>query len=268
MSTEESSPTDEQDVTATTESARESKIRVEDLRKVFGRIVALEGVSLDIARNEIFAVVGDNGAGKSTLMNILSGVYSPSEGQVFYDGEPVTFSNPSDARNRGIETVYQDLGLMNDLDVATNIFMGSFPTRGIGPFKIIDWGETYSRADRIVREQLDRDLGLETEVEFFSGGERQLIAIARALAFDPDVIILDEPTSALSVDATNLVHDTIRHLRETGHTIIIVSHSIEDVLELADRIGVLHRGMLVETTSPENASLESLTNLMVTGSRG
>lgn len=245
----------------------ETKIRVENVEKVFGRIVAVDGVTLDIGENEIFALIGDNGAGKSTLMNVLSGAHRPTSGRVYYDGEPVTFDNPSDAREIGIETVYQDLALMNDLDVATNIFMGSFPTKGVGPLKFIDWDETYDRASDIVNDGLGRDLALEKEVQFFSGGERQLIAIARALAFDPEVIILDEPTSALSVDATDLVHDTLRRLREEGHTIVIVSHSIEDVLDLADRIGILFRGKLVEVTTPQESDLESLTNLIVSGRR-
>jgi len=261
-----------EDANTTTEAPQmgtdEVKIHVEDVRKVFGRIVALDDINLEIEQNEIFALVGDNGAGKSTLMNVLSGAHRPTEGQVYYDGEPVEFNNPSDARSMGIETVYQDLALMNDLDVATNIFMGSFPTQGIGPFKIIDWDETYQRSEQIIQEKLDRDLHLETEVEFFSGGERQLIAIARALAFEPEVIILDEPTSALSVDATSLVHETLRNLREQGLTIIIVSHSMEDVLDLADRIGILYHGELVEVTTPDNADLETLTNLIVTGTRG
>ena len=200
-------------------------------------------------------------------MNVLSGVHRPTEGQLYYDGEPVNFSNPSDARGRGVETVSQDLALMNDLDVATNIFMGSFPTWSVGPLSFIDWDQTYDRADEIVHDQLGRGLNLETEVEFFSGGERQLIAIARALAFDPEVIILDEPTSALSVDATNLVHKTLRRLRDEGHTIVIVSHSIEDVLDLADEIAVLYHGEIAEVTDPEDANLQLLTNLIVTGQR-
>lgn len=241
------------------------KISVESVTKRFGRIIAVDDVSLDVYEGEIFALVGDNGAGKSTLMNVLSGVHAPTEGQVYVDGEPVQFSNPSDARDSGIETVYQDLALMNDLDIASNIFMGQFPTRGAGPFQFIDWDETFGRAEEIMTERLGRDLDVRTEVEFFSGGERQLVAIGRALAFDPEVIILDEPTSALSVDATRLVHDTIRRLSDSGHTIIIVSHSIESVLRLADRIGVLYQGKLVAMLDPHETDLERLNELMTTG---
>ncbi|WP_265110734.1 ATP-binding cassette domain-containing protein [Halosolutus halophilus] len=244
----------------------DGKVVARNVKKQFGRIIAIEDIDLEIRDNEIFALVGDNGAGKSTLMNVLCGVHAPTDGQLYYEGEPVTFSSPSDARAIGIETVYQDLALMDDLDVATNIFMGQFPTKGIGPLKQIDWEETYKRADEIVNDTLGRDLNIETEVEFFSGGERQLFAISRALAFDPEVIILDEPTSALSVDATDMVHTTLQKLKEDeGMTIIIVSHNIESVLEIADRIGVLYQGNLIDVRTPEESSLEQLTQLMTTG---
>jgi ABC-type sugar transport system ATPase subunit len=241
------------------------KIRAENVTKQFGRIIAVDDVTLDIQPEEIFALVGDNGAGKSTLMNILSGVHDPTQGTIYIDGQEVHFSNPSDARANGIETVYQDLALMNDLDIATNIFMGQFPKRRAGPLKFIDWDTTYERAEQIMMDQLGRDVDIKTEVEFLSGGQRQLVAIGRALAFDPDVIILDEPTSALSVDATRLVQKTLDRLSEEGITIIIVSHNIESVLEHADRIGVLYQGRLVDILEPSETGLEELNDLMTTG---
>ena len=247
----------------------EVKLEIENVHKRFGRVVALQGVDLDIYEREVFALVGDNGAGKSTLMNIISGVHEPTEGTVRLDGREVEFSNPNDARDAGIETVYQDLALMDDIDIATNIFMGQFPQRKIGPFGFIDWDETREQARHIVHDRLGRtEMDINTEVQFLSGGQRQLVAVARTLAFDPDVIILDEPTSALSVDATDLVHRTIEYLQDQGITVIIVSHSIEDVLQIADRIGVLYQGALVDVTVPEEATLESLTDLMTTGTYG
>ncbi|MFC6976634.1 ATP-binding cassette domain-containing protein [Halomicroarcula sp. GCM10025709] len=248
-----------------TESAGTPKLHAENLTKQFGRIVAVEDVSLEIQPSEVFALVGDNGAGKSTLMNMLSGVHEPTKGQIYKDGQPVNFDNPSDARATGIETVYQDLALMDDLDIATNIFIGQFPRNGFGPFRIIDWDETYERAEEIMMDQLGRDVDIRTEVEFLSGGQRQLVAIGRALAFDPDVIILDEPTSALSVDATRLVQDTIDTLADQGITIVIVSHNIESVLKHADRIGVLFQGQLVDIKQPAETDLEELNELMTTG---
>lgn len=254
--------------TAPSTGSATPKIRIENVSKQFGRIIAVDDVTIDIEAEEIYALVGDNGAGKSTLMNIISGVHAPTSGQVYVDGEPVSFANHSDARAAGIETVYQDLALMNDLDIASNIFMGEFPTNRVGPFEVIDWDETYERARDIMQDQLGRDVNVETEVEFFSGGERQLVAVGRALAFEPEVIVLDEPTSALSVDATRLVHDTIRRLRDQGITIIIVSHSIESVMELADRIGVLYRGQLVQHLDPNDTDLMEITELMTTGTSG
>ena len=240
-------------------------LQLKDIKKRFGTIRALDGVSLEVNKGEVLALVGDNGAGKSTLMNVLSGVHEPTKGQIYKDGQSINFGNPSEARDNGIETVYQDLALMDDLDIATNIFMGQFPKTGFGPFEIIDWDETYERAEQIMMDQLGRNLDIKTEVEFLSGGQRQLVAIGRSLAFDPDVIILDEPTSALSVDATRLVQDTIDTLADQGITIVIVSHNIESVLEHADRIGVLYRGSLVDIKRPEETDLEELNELMTTG---
>ena len=266
MSVEDEGTTEQRHTeSAVTDTTGTPKLRVENLTKQFGRIVAVEDVSLEIQPSEVFALVGDNGAGKSTLMNMLSGVHEPTKGQIYKDGQPMNFSNPSDARNNGIETVYQDLGLMDDLDIATNIFMGQFPQTGVGPFRIIDWDEVYERTEQIMMDQLGRDLDIKTEVEFLSGGQRQLVAIGRSLAFDPDVIILDEPTSALSVDATRLVQDTIDTLADQGITIVIVSHNIESVLKHADRIGVLFRGSIVDIKQPEETDLEELNELMTTG---
>jgi len=266
MSVEDESATEHRHTESTADdTAGTPKLRTENITKQFGRIVAVEDVSLEIHPSEVFALVGDNGAGKSTLMNMLSGVHKPTKGQIYKEGQPVSFDNPSEARNNGIETVYQDLALMDDLDIATNIFMGQFPQTGFGPFRVIDWGETYERAEQIMMDQLGRDLDIKTEVEFLSGGQRQLVAIGRALAFDPDVIILDEPTSALSVDATRLVQNTIDTLADQGITIVIVSHNIESVLQHADRIGVLFQGALVDIKQPAETDIEELNELMTTG---
>jgi ABC-type sugar transport system ATPase subunit len=245
------------------------KIRIENVDKRFGRVIALKDITLDIYENQIFGLVGDNGAGKSTLMNLLSGIHSPTMGTIYYDDEPITFANPSEARERGIETVYQDLALMDDLDVGSNIFMGQYPTYGVGPLKFIDWDETYERADHIMHDTLGRSINSQSEVEFLSGGQRQLVAVGRSLAFNPEVIILDEPTSALSVEATDLVHDTLQRLKEEeGLTIVIVSHGVEEVLDIADRIGVLYQGNLVEVTDSSTVDLESLRDLIISGNRG
>lgn len=243
------------------------KIRLEGVTKQFGRVVAVEDVTLSVYEEEILALVGDNGAGKSTLTGMISGVHRPTEGRVVYDGEPVRFSNPSEARERGIETVYQDFALMNDLDIATNIHVGKFPTRvSFGPFGIIDWEQTYENTREIL-DFLNQNIRPDTEVVFLSGGQRQLVAIGRALSFDPDVFVLDEPTSALSVAGTDLVHETMRQLQAEGHTQIVVSHSLEDVFDLADRIAIMYRGRLADVVDPEDTDKESVTELIMTGSR-
>ena len=248
-------------------SERPVKIRLEGITKQFGRVLAVEDVSLTVYEGDILALVGDNGAGKSTLMNVLSGVHEPTAGRVLFDGRPVALSNPSEARAMGIETVYQDLALMDDLDVATNIHMGKFPTHvAAGPLRVIDWGATYENA-RDILDFLNQDIPPDSEVAFLSGGQRQLVAIARALSFDPDVFVLDEPTSALSVAGTELVHETIRQLRAEGHTLLVVSHSIEDVFELADRIAVMYRGRLADVVDADAVSREVLTDLITTGRR-
>jgi ABC-type sugar transport system ATPase subunit len=244
------------------------KIHVENIEKRFGRVIALDDVTFSVRQNEILALVGDNGAGKSTMMNVLSGVYTPTDGTVYYDGETVSFATPEQARECGIETVYQHLALMDDLDVATNIFMEKFPTRGVGPFEIIDWKRTYEAADELLTGTLNRSIDPRAEVAYLSGGQRQLVAISRALAFDPEVIILDEPTSALSVEATDLVHDTVRQLKQQGHTLVIVSHSIDEIRGLADRIAVLYQGALADVVdTPDAVDDQTLKNLISTGER-
>lgn len=245
----------------------DTKIRVDDVTKRFGRLTAVDSVSLSIYPGEIFAVVGDNGAGKSTLMNVICGVYPPTSGRVYVEGEPVSFSNPSDARDRGIETVYQDLELMDDLDVATNIFIGRFPTHAsLGPLKIIDWETAYDRAEEIL-DDLGQDLDPTSEVEFLSGGERQLVAVARSITFDPDVLILDEPTSALSFAGAELVHETMERLKGEGRTQIVISHDIAEVYRLADRIGVMYQGSIVDVVDPDEVPRDEVESLIKTGQR-
>ncbi|WP_137286374.1 ATP-binding cassette domain-containing protein [Halorussus salinisoli] len=246
---------------------RDEKVRLEGVTKQFGRVVAVEDVTLSVYEEEILALVGDNGAGKSTLTGMISGIHRPTEGRVVYEGEPVRFSNPHEARERGIETVYQDLALMDDLDVATNIHVGKFPTRvSLGPFGVIDWDRTYENTREIL-DFLNQDVRPDTEVVFLSGGQRQLVAIGRALSFDPDVFVLDEPTSALSVAGTELVHETMRQLQAEGHTQIVVSHSLEDVFDLADRIAVMYRGQLADVVDPDEVDKETVTDLITTGTR-
>lgn len=249
----------------TAPDAADPVVRFDSVTKRFGRVTAIEDVTLAVQRHEILGIVGDNGAGKSTLMNILAGLYPPTSGRLTVNGERVAFSDPSEARAKGIDTVYQDLALMGDLDIATNIFMGRFPARfSVGPLTAIDWPRTYREAGEVLN-RLGQDLDLHAEVEFLSGGQRQLVAVARALLADPEVIIFDEPTSALSVAGTELVHDTIRQLQSDRHTQIVVSHSIEDVIDLVDRIAVMFQGRLAAVVDPADVDRASLTEMIKTG---
>lgn len=265
MSTQPASDTDTETSSETDVSPpRDEKIRLEHITKQFGKIVAIDDVSFSVRDNEILAIVGDNGAGKSTLMKVLSGIHAPTEGQLYYEGEPVSFGSPIDARDHGIETVYQDLALMDDLNIAENIFGGRYPTKSIGPFSIIDWDRTYTATEEII-QTLNQTMDVHTEVAFLSGGQRQLVAIGRGLQFDPDVLIFDEPTSALSVEATQLVHDTMEQLQQQGRTQIIVGHDIEEVLEVADRVAVLYHGSLVTVADTDTTSTKTITELMRSG---
>lgn len=208
------------------------------ITKRFGHVAALRDVHLSAYAGQILAVVGDNGAGKSSLIRTISGVYRPDEGTVRVEGEEQNFANPAAARAAGVATVFQDLALVEVLDVATNMFIGQYPRRG--PF-------VRRRAmERQTRAFLD-ELGVSvasvrTEIGMLSGGQRQIVAIARAMRTGGRIVLLDEPTAALGVRETAQAADMIRTLRDRGNTVIIVSHDMSLVFDLADRIQVMRLG--------------------------
>jgi simple sugar transport system ATP-binding protein len=221
-------------------------VEMRGIKKHFGAVQALKGVDLALRHNQVLGLVGDNAAGKSTLMKVLSGAYIPDDGQLFIDGEPVHFSSPMDARRMGIEMVYQDYALSNNLDVSGNVFMGREVVRiRLGPLGVMD----YAYMERETKSLLNRlkiDIpSVRQKVERLSGGQRQAVAIARATAFDAKVIIMDEPTAALSVAAIDKVIELIRQLKAQGSSIIIISHRLEDVYRVADRMIVLRQGRKV-----------------------
>lgn len=221
-------------------------VEMRNIKKNFGAVQALVGVDLALRHNEVLGLVGDNAAGKSTLMKVLSGAYIPDEGEIFIEGERVHFSNPMDARRQGIEMVYQDYALANNLDIAANVFLGREVVQmKIGPLGVMD----YSRMEQETKSLLNRlkiDIpSVRQKVERLSGGQRQAVAIARATAFDAKVIIMDEPTAALSVAAIDKVLDLIRELKAVGASIIIISHRLEDIYRVSDRMIVLRHGRKV-----------------------
>jgi ABC-type sugar transport system ATPase subunit len=221
-------------------------VEMRNIKKHFGAVQALRGVDLALHHNEVLGLVGDNAAGKSTLMKVLSGAYIPDEGEIFIEGEKAHFSNPMDARRQGIEMVYQDYALANNLDVAGNVFLGREVVRlKIGPIGVMDYRQMEQETKSLLN-RLKIDIpSVRQKVERLSGGQRQAVAIARATAFDAKVIIMDEPTAALSVAAIDKVLDLIRELKAVGASIIIISHRLEDIYRVSDRMVVLRQGRKV-----------------------
>lgn len=220
-----------------------------NIKKSFGAVQALRGVDLALHHNEVLGLMGDNAAGKSTLMKVLSGAYKPDEGEILIDGGRVHFSNPMHARRLGIEMVYQDYALANNLDVAANVFMGREVVQlSLGPIGVMDY-RYMERETRNLLNRLKIDIAsVRQKVERLSGGQRQAVAIARATAFDAKVIIMDEPTAALSVAAIDKVLELVRELKAQGASIIIISHRLEDIYRVSDRMIVLRHGRKVSDT--------------------
>jgi simple sugar transport system ATP-binding protein len=221
-----------------------SLIQVEGISKHFGAIRALEDVSLAVDAGEIVGLMGDNGAGKSTLVKVLAGNYRPTAGEYRIDGERVSFASPAEARGRGIEVVYQDLALCNNLSAAANVFLGREPTRRMGPFRVLDHQAMNERAGALFRELASetrpRDL-----VDRMSGGQRQAVAIARTRLADAKLILMDEPTAAISVRQVAQVLALVGRLKRQGHAVVLISHRMPDVFGVCDRIVVMRRGRKV-----------------------
>lgn len=221
-------------------------VEMRGIRKSFGAVQALRGVDLALHHNEVLGLVGDNAAGKSTLMKILSGAYLPDEGEIFVEGQRAQIRQPEDARRLGIEMVYQDFALANNLDVAANIFLGREVVRfGLGPIRIMDQRHMAREAERLMKRLRIDIASVRQKVETLSGGQRQAVAIGRATAFNAKVIIMDEPTAALSVAAIDKVLDLIQQLKQQGASIIIISHRLEDIYRVGSRVMVMRHGRKV-----------------------
>lgn len=240
-------------------------IELENISKQFGQIQALENVSFGIEENEVLAVVGDNGAGKSTLIKIISGVLEQTSGSIYIRGKKVDIHDYNDAEDLGIETVYQDLAIAPNRTVAQNIFLGNELLEGgpLGRFLRFVDDETMEKEASELLSRLELDLDPESPVKNFSGGEQQSVAIARALQSDPETIILDEPTSALSLDATQRVLDLIKRLNEEDVTIIFISHNLEAVFDVADRAAILASGQLVGVEDLTDVTEDELIGMMM-----
>ncbi len=213
-------------------------VEMRNIHKSFGAVNALVNVNLSIAPGEILGLVGDNSAGKSTLMKILTGAYHRDEGEVLVEGKPTHFRSPHESRDVGIEMIYQDFALCGNLDVGQNIFLGRWPRKGL----FVDRKRMYSEASEVL-QRLKVDVNsVYQKVESLSGGRQQSVAIARAISFEPKLIILDEPTANLSVMATERLLETMAELKAQGVAQIIISHRLTDIFEVGDRVMVLKRG--------------------------
>ncbi len=221
-------------------------VEMRDIHKNFAAVQALRGVDLTLHHNEVLGLMGDNAAGKSTLMKVLSGAYIPEEGEIFIEGEKVHMTNPLDARRLGIEMVYQDLAIANNLDVTANVFLGRESVSAqIGPFGVMNSEQMEQQTTRLLDRLKIKIPSVRLLVERLSGGQRQAVAIARAMAFDSKVIIMDEPTAALSVAAITQVLDLVRELKAQGASVIIISHRLEDIYSVSDRLIVMRLGRKV-----------------------
>jgi len=240
-------------------------ITTSNIRKTYGNIVAINDVSISVEEGEILALVGDNGAGKSTFIKMLSGIESPTSGTIYFGGEEFDISTYDEAREAGIETVYQDLGLVTKQSVAANVFLGKelvgdgYLSKTVG---LVDESRMKAEANRLL-DRIGFSVDVTERVDNLSGGQQQAIAIARALQSDPEILILDEPTSALSIEGVRRVHDVIRELNEQGLTILIISHNIDEILSLADRIAVLAQGEHMGTVAAGGISRDEIVSMML-----
>jgi ABC-type sugar transport system ATPase subunit len=244
-------------------------VAIRNLDKYYGGLRAVNDVSLEIKRGEILALVGDNGAGKSTLIKALSGAVEADGGEIVVDGEPVAFKTPRDANARGIETVHQSLGLVDTLDVPQNVFLGREITKKVlGIFAQLDQPAMRKKT----RELLERfSIALPTlnePVHSLSGGQRQTIAISRLLLAEPKLLIMDEPMAALGVDEGSKVLELVARLRDAGITVLVISHNLEHVFALADRIAVMKNGKLVAVVPSAATTREAIVGMITMGTAG
>jgi simple sugar transport system ATP-binding protein len=240
---------------------RQARISLKGIRKSFGSHQALRGVDLDIFPGECLGLVGDNAAGKSTLTKIISGTYIPDDGSISIDGQEVRFSGPADARDRNIEMVFQDLSLCDHVDVVGNLFLGRELTRG--PF--LDRPRMVTEARAMLDALEIRIPRLGAKVEKLSGGQRQAIAIARAASFQPKVLIMDEPTSALAVAEVEAVLNLINRVKAKGVSVILITHRLQDLFRVCDRIAVMYEGTKVAERDIGKTDLQDLVQLIVGG---
>jgi len=240
-------------------------VQMKNIEKHFGSVIALAGVSLEVYPGECHCLLGDNGAGKSTFIKTMSGVHKPTKGEIFFEGQPMKFDRPRDSIAAGIATVYQDLAMIPLMSVSRNFFMGNEPVRKVGPMKFFD----HNKANEVTMEEM-RKMGInlrgpDQAVGTLSGGERQTVAIARAVHFGAKVLILDEPTSALGVRQTANVLATVDKVRKQGIAVVFITHNVRHAFAVGDRFTVLNRGVTLGTAKRGQISPEELQDMMAGG---
>jgi simple sugar transport system ATP-binding protein len=266
-STDPSTPTASEvspDVAARPRTGDDPIFEARDVTKRFGRVVALRGVDFDLRAGEVHAIVGDNGAGKSTLIKILSGVMSPTSGEILIDGQPVSLGSPREARSHGIETVYQDLALANHLDASANLFLGreALQPGVLGWLGFLDSRTMRRRTSEELRHLKIDIPSVQAPVLGMSGGQRQAVAVARAHAWGSRIVIMDEPTAALGVRESAMVLELIREVRSNGVSVIMISHNLPETFAVADRITVVRLGRNVATLTTRESSVEAIVSMM------
>lgn len=238
-------------------------LALENISKQFPGVKALDGVSFSMNAGEVHALLGENGAGKSTLIKIISGVHLPDTGTMTFDGQPVQFNNPREAQAKGIATIYQELSLYPELSVAENIFMGHAPRRKVGPLSVIDWKAVSERAQELLSSLNIHDLDVNRKVGTLTVGNRQRVEIAKALSLNARILIMDEPTAALTEADVQRLFEIVRLLKQRGVGIIYISHRLAEVFELADRVTVFRDGHYVDSKPVSQTSEDDLIRMMV-----
>jgi simple sugar transport system ATP-binding protein len=236
-------------------------LELSGVSKNFGAIHAVSNVSISLEPGEVVGLMGDNGAGKSTLVKMIAGNYQPSSGKMRISGKEVQLHRPIEARQHGIEIVHQDLALCDNLTAAANVYLGRELKRGVWPIRVLDRGAMFRRAGEIFAE-LKSETRPRDLIRMMSGGQRQAVAIARTMLSDAKIVLMDEPTAAISVRQVAEVLNLIRHLRDHGIAVVLISHRMPDVFDVADRIAVLRRGRLVASKRAADSSPEEVTGLI------
>lgn len=240
-------------------------VEMRDIHKYFGSVRALRGVDFQVNRQEIVGLLGDNGAGKSTLIKVLTGFHTPTRGQIIFEGQPVNIDSPHRARELGIETVYQDLALVPLMSIARNFWLGQEPTVRFGPLRLLDQRKMAEEAATALADVGIHIRDANEEVGTMSGGERQSIAIGRAVYFGKKLLILDEPTSALSVGETRKVLEYTRTAKERGMSVIFITHNISQVHAVADRFTIISRGLKLGDFTKADVSEEEVATMIMSG---